>query len=565
MMGGHPRWEEITKLSIQRSKQVQAAVSGIHPLAVGKYRVLAELGRGGMAVVYLAVIRGSIGKLVVLKALRPELASEPEAVAMFLDEARLATQLSHTNVVQTYEVGTEGDRHVIVMEYLEGQALHAVMHRAEAHGQPLPIELHLSILLNVLDGLHYAHEVRGYDGAPLALVHRDVSPQNVFLTYDGQVKLLDFGIAKAATSTDQTSTGLLKGKMAYMAPEQMTGSPIDRRADIFAVGCMLWSMAAGRKLWQDVPNLRIYHQVKNGGIPSPRTANPECDQELERIVMKALALDPEERYASALALHEDLERYGRRFERAKGKGLGARVAELFQDERRDLRLRVERDFASLQQEEGSTTLSGAQRTNLVASVDISPSASRTGSRRRPSARPFSWLPTKGGKALGIVGGLTLALAATLLLASKPTTSVGSALATELHAAKPLTAPVALVFEASPAEAKLSLDGEPLLGNPVTKLLPRDERVHRITVTSDGYISVTREFVVESPLTISVELVKAEAATHARRNHSASAPSKGKRPTGSVTLPAAPAAKRPNCTDAFYIDVTGTRRIRPECL
>jgi serine/threonine-protein kinase len=522
--------------------------------------VLAELGRGGMAVVYLAVIKGpsSIGKLVVLKALLPELASEPEAVAMFLDEARLATQLSHTNVVQTYEVGTEGGRHVIVMEYLEGQPLHAVLHRAEAQGRALPIELHLRVLLSVLDGLHYAHEVRGYDGSPLALVHRDVSPQNVFLTYDGQVKLLDFGIAKAATSADQTSTGLLKGKMAYMAPEQMSGAPIDRRADIFAVGCMLWSMAAGRALWKDVPNLRIYQEVKNGGIPSPRSVNQECDPELERIVMKALALDPEQRYESALALHEDLERYGERFGRAKGKGLGPYVAELFRDARHELSRRVERELASQQPEEGNTTLSGGQRTNLVASVDITSSQTRG---PKPSARR--------GKALGIAVGLTIALAAVLLSVIKPSNSVGNASASELDGARgqaPLAAPVPLVFEASPVGANLSLDGEPLLGNPVTKLLPRDERVHRITVASEGYISVTREFVVDSPLTMSITLVKAEPAAPPSRSQPASALlPKGKRPTSSAKPAAALATKRPNCTEPFYIDVTGTRRVRPECL
>src|SRR5262245_60556486 len=228
-------------------------------LRVGRYRVLSELGRGGMSNVYLAVARGPSGvnKLVVLKALLPDLATEPYALTMFLDEARLAAQLNHPNVVQTYEVGTEGDRHVMVMEYLEGQPLSAVMKYAERSGAPLPMKLHLRIIVNALEGLHYAHELRAYDGAALELVHRDVSPQNVFVTYDGQVKVLDFGIAKAASSSTHTATGIVKGKISYMAPEQMIADNVDRRADIYSIGCMLWAAATGKKLWKDNPDLQI--------------------------------------------------------------------------------------------------------------------------------------------------------------------------------------------------------------------------------------------------------------------------------------------------------------------
>src|SRR5690242_1409927 len=151
-------------------------------MRVGRYRILSELGRGGMSNVYLAVARGpgGVNKLVVLKALLPDLSTEPYALAMFLDEARLAAQLNHPNVVQTYEVGTESDRHVIVMEYLEGQSLSATVRRAEQLGAPLSLALHLRVIISVLEGLHYAHELKAYDGAPLLLVHRDISPQNVF-------------------------------------------------------------------------------------------------------------------------------------------------------------------------------------------------------------------------------------------------------------------------------------------------------------------------------------------------------------------------------------------------
>ena len=262
-------------------------------MRVGRYRVLSELGRGGMANVYLAVAQGpgGVSKLVVLKALLPDLSAEPYALSMFLDEARLAAQLNHPNVVQTYEVGTEGDRHVIVMEYLEGQSLSAISKRADLPVDPLPAPLHLRVIINALEGLHYAHELKAYDGQSLDLVHRDVSPQNVFVTYDGQVKVLDFGIAKAATSSTHTATGIVKGKVAYMAPEQTVGDSVDRRADIYSIGCMLWRVATGKKLWRNTPDVHVMRRVINGDIPTPQSANPSCDDELNRIVMKALAPD----------------------------------------------------------------------------------------------------------------------------------------------------------------------------------------------------------------------------------------------------------------------------------
>lgn len=180
------------------------------PNVIGKYHLLATLGRGGMAEVFLAVIQGPAGfsKLVVLKELRPELSSEPEFLSMFLDEARLAARLQHPNVVQTNEVGHEGSRHFIAMEYLDGQPLSRVLSRMR--GQ-LPLPLHLRVLSETLAALHYAHELRDFDGTPLAVVHRDVTPHNVFVTYDGEVKLVDFGIAKATDSSTETRTGVLKG------------------------------------------------------------------------------------------------------------------------------------------------------------------------------------------------------------------------------------------------------------------------------------------------------------------------------------------------------------------
>src|SRR5215510_881712 len=192
---------------------------------LGKYHLVAEIARGGMGVVYLAMVQGPGGfnKLVVVKELKPELVEEPTFLTMFLDEARLAARLSHPNIVQTNEVGSDGNRCFMAMDYLDGRGLDRVRRRAHATGQDLSLPIHLRVICDMLAGLQYAHTLADFDGTPLAIVHRDVSPQNVFVTFDGHVKLLDFGIAKAVDSLHETRVGVLKGKVSYMSPEQARG------------------------------------------------------------------------------------------------------------------------------------------------------------------------------------------------------------------------------------------------------------------------------------------------------------------------------------------------------
>ncbi len=217
-------------------------------MTIGKYRLIAELGHGGMSDVFLAVSKGMGGfhKLLVIKQLRPNLAEDEEFLSMFLDEARLAARLSHRNVVATYEVGEDGGRYYIAMEYLEGQALKRIIHRAKTR---FGLDMHLQVVLDVLKGLHHAHDLCDYDATPLGVVHRDVSPHNIFVTYAGDVKVVDFGVAKALDSSTETSAGVMKGKLAYMSPEQARSGDVDRRADIFSVGVLLWEGVTGQRMW----------------------------------------------------------------------------------------------------------------------------------------------------------------------------------------------------------------------------------------------------------------------------------------------------------------------------
>src|SRR5262245_22043168 len=215
-----------------------------------KYRLLAELGHGGMADVYLAVTQGmqDFTKLAVVKRLRSHLAEDSDFLAMFMQEARIAARLNHPNVVHTFDVGHDGQFHFMAMEFLEGHPYSAILNRAGR--EHLDLALQIRILIDVLEGLHYAHELCDFDGKPLGLVHRDISPQNVFVTYDGQVKVLDFGIAKALDSAVETRTGVVKGKLSYMSPQQALANTIDRRADLYSVGVLLWEAVAQRRRYK---------------------------------------------------------------------------------------------------------------------------------------------------------------------------------------------------------------------------------------------------------------------------------------------------------------------------
>ncbi len=277
---------------------------------LGRYRIIAELARGGMGIVYLALARGpgSFSKVLVLKELRREFLGDPEIVRMFLEEARLAARLNHPNVVHTVEAGSEADRHYIAMEYVDGQSLHRVVSRAKRAGRGAPFEWQAAVLASALEGLAYAHSALDYDGKPLGIVHRDVSPHNIVVGYDGQVKVLDFGIAKATASSAETQSGLLKGKVAYMAPEQAAGAPADPRADVFAFGVMLWEAATGRRFWAGLENdMQILRALYDGrsGTSRDRTM-AEIPGQLQHVIARATAPDPAERYDSATLLLAEL-------------------------------------------------------------------------------------------------------------------------------------------------------------------------------------------------------------------------------------------------------------------
>ena len=234
-----------------------------------KYRRLAVIGHGGMADVHLAIAQGAgdFKKLVVLKELRPGFAGRAEHLAMFLQEARIAARMAHENVVTTYEIGDVDGRPFIAMEFLDGQPLHRVLRRLHEDGG-LPLHEHLGVLVQVLAGLQHAHELCDYDGRPLGLVHRDATPHNVVVTYEGRAKLVDFGITRGVDGEADTAVGTFKGKASYAAPEQARGAAIDRRTDIFAVGVMLWEALANRRMWADLSEVAIIARLRGAEVPA---------------------------------------------------------------------------------------------------------------------------------------------------------------------------------------------------------------------------------------------------------------------------------------------------------
>jgi serine/threonine-protein kinase len=286
-----------------------AAPQRVHPRFVGRYELLVRLASGGMATVHLARARGVAGfeRLFAVKLCHPHLLEDPSFVTMFLDEARLAALIRHPNVVATVDVGTEEELYM-VMEYVEGGALNRLQRAARrAPEKRLPLPASMRVALDALAGLHAAHEVCSADGTPLLLVHRDLSPQNLLVGTDGLTRITDFGIARAEARLHQTTGTTLKGKVAYMSPEQLQGGEVDRRSDLFALGVVLWEMLTGRRLFVGESRGEIAHAVSDGPIPAPSMVVPGLPRTLDPVLEAVLARDPERRPGTALELSETLE------------------------------------------------------------------------------------------------------------------------------------------------------------------------------------------------------------------------------------------------------------------
>ena len=480
-------------------------------VAVGKYRIVSHLGQGGTADVYLAVADGPAGfrKLVVLKVLRQSLSSDSEFRAMFLREARLAAQLHHPNIVQTNEVLEIDGTPVIVMEYLEGQPLSQVIVRGRDAGFTLAMQLR--VLIDALHGLHAAHELADFDGTPLGVVHRDVSPHNIFVTVDGQSKVLDFGIAKVDRSMVETEVGTIKGKLRYMAAEQIAGEKLNRRADIYAAGVILWEVLVGERMWKGCSEPDIRARVLGGDLVMPETARADVPAPLARICHRALALSPADRHATALELADELEAASTELGTlASPREVGALVARLFEDVRAGTRDALER----------------VSKTDLPAALTSEQAVPPLGGAGEASA------PGRGGRRAirssvvwAAIGIATLFLAGVLTIGWRKNGVVGvRQVAPETSVETPIVVPItpraAVPRPAEPAETVPAA---------VDEDVPRRANSHNNVV---GRLAPQR-------------------------------PQRPAVPTEATETGSRPAAR--DCEHPFFFDANGIKKFRPECM
>jgi len=461
------------------------------------YRPFMEIGRGGMARVLLARAKGPSGftKLVVLKTIRRDALANVEVRQMFLAEARLCARLNHPNLVQVYEVNLASEAPCLVMEYLDGKPLSALL-----SGTHLPKRMLLSVISEVLSGLHHAHELRNFDGSALNIVHRDVSPHNVFVTYDGAAKILDFGIARMATAVSETATGEVKSKLTYMAPEQLLGEELDRRADIFAVGSILWEAAVGKRLWENVSEATLMHRLASGDIPRPSQHVP-VDPTLERIIVKATAPHRSERYRTAAELQRDLDEFLAQSGggRVSTRDVGLALGEAFKEERE---LNADAIRRSLQQ-------------------SLPPPDAGDAGRESEPELPRS----RGGRWVSILFVLVAALAAGTAIARWGLPKVGRETTPQAPPARSVT----IVVRARPPTATIEIDGKAVGSRATTLRVLPDQREHAIRVAAPGHATETRlvKFDYDRELDISLRELSLES-----------------EPSPESTRPA-PSAARPN--------------------
>jgi serine/threonine protein kinase len=515
---------------------------------IGRYEILTLLGEGGMARVYLALSRGPVGfnKLVVVKQVRPELAWDQDFVTMFFDEARIASRLNHPNIVSTYEVVEEAGQYLLAMEFLEGQTLGEILSRLGR--AQMPLDQHLWIICQVLAGLHYGHELADYDGSPLGIVHRDVSPSNVFVTYNGEVKLLDFGIAKSAGAATATQKGTVKGKIGYGAPEQFLARPVDARADVYAVGVMLWEALSGKRRKQAETPAAAYEARVSGAEPKIREVKPDVPVRLADICDRATATEPAARFATALQFQRALERYLESRPRQVGqRDLATLVNYHFKNERLQLRQRIESHLT------GALSTPPSREVPAVPPPSVTP-VTMTEAPYNPASHPpvvASGPPAPrplgvGPKSL-IAAGVVLVAVTVLVVAlykgheQPPAANRVSAppIAAPVVPAAPAPTPspppaapppppteafaatgrrstpppatsagrtVQLSIKVAPSDATVTLDGKTLTGNPFSGEFPADRRTHLVRVSAPGFAPTERMIALGEDTRLDISLL-----------------------------------------------------------
>ena len=459
------------------------------------------------------------GRLVGLKLIHDHLLEENDFVRMFVDEANLATRMSHPNVVQVFEFGQEGESLYLAMEYLHGQPLSSLFERLSDQHQRLPFDLVMWIGARVADGLHHAHQLADDDGKPLGLIHRDVSPQNVFVTYQGHVKLIDFGIAKAEGRLAKTTLGRIKGKFAYMAPEQVLGSDFDQRADLFALGATLYELTVGVRLFGGDDQTETLQKLLFEEIPDPAEQAPDVPPELSAIIRKALAAEPNDRYASAAHIARDLDALLATRGITHGQGaLAHMMTSSFPDEIKERTKEIERLRALHQDNEPDGRRSLVRISDDVGTPDgISDSASE----QAPSPARWLWW-TAGGlaAAAAVIGGF-----AVISYANRPDPPP----VTAAEPPKPITLDIQVQ---PPVEATIRVDEKVVHERPPRVEVSKGRDTVVVQVEAEGYETARLEAKPDRDQLLVVQLVKKPAPVASSEPASSDSGTGGKRnPSG----------------------------------
>ncbi|MFO0727352.1 MAG: serine/threonine-protein kinase [Myxococcota bacterium] len=462
---------------------------------LGRYSVVGPLATGGMAEILLARLEGPGGfrRPVVIKRMLPHLARDPVFIELFLDEARIAAGVRHPNVVQVQELHHQGDELFLVMEYLEGESVVALLRALSERGIAVPIPVACFIAAECCAGLRAAHELVDESGRPLHLVHRDVSPDNIFLTYDGVVKLLDFGIAKARDRLAHTRTGHVRGKAAYMSPEQILGEPLDHRSDLFSLGVVLYELLTGRRLFTGDNDLALAKAICEGPIAPPRSLRPEISMPLESVLLRALEKRRGDRFESAgdlraalsLAVPEALHQ-------------GAALAALVQ---RSFPAAVEGKRAMLA--ELAEDRLGPATQAIVQGAATAPMRARA-PRRWPAA-------LAGGMLVAGVGAAAVLLRPATVDPPPPVVRPAALVTPSPSSMDKVEALVTVEIRSLPEGARVILDGEDRGLTPVQLRLPQGERALALELSREGYQTLRWSLSPSRDLALQLSLVKASAA------------------------------------------------------
>ncbi|HYO58487.1 serine/threonine protein kinase [Archangium sp.] len=515
---------------------------------LGKYLLLRKIASGGMGQVFLALERGAgLERLVVLKLILPHLAEDEEFLTMFVEEARLVARLAHPNLITILELTEIDGRQCLAMEYVQGDDLRRLDKFARAQGKTLPVGLVLRIIAEAAAGLHYAHQARDPQGQPLELVHRDVSPQNILVGFDGGVKVIDFGVAKAAGSASHTATGVLKGKYPYMSPEQANGQPVDARSDLFALGVVMWELLTSKRLFKSESDLMTLRLVRDCQVPPPSQLNPKLPPGLDELVLRALSPTPDGRFPDCGAFRLAIEDYILQYRLpASNAHLAAYLRDLYAE--RIIRdsdpthldqLDADADLDSKSNPSRSSVRSRSQQplqralTPVGTPIIPPPRPLMLGDSRHTLSLPPAIVPRRRFPLVPVVAGLGALLvsagAAIVFLRQQPAGSAQVTTPPQVAQARPEPArpvepervepqPVRLKVLSEPAGARVEVDGKQHGETPMDLPLAPDAPPVKVALKLDGYETAERRVSAGDAPALSVKLTpKSSAPKPPRRN------------------------------------------------